>query len=80
MLIVRPSQAAVGERESVGDEAVGAEQAADRLPFARVVVVLKALAGLQNTVAAVGSCAFRFLLVAGDFEMSGAVLEGIESR
>ena len=37
-------RAAVSERESGGDEAVGAEQAADRLPFARVVVSLQAFA------------------------------------
>ena len=37
-------RASVGERKSGGDEAVGAEQAADRLPFARVIVLLEALA------------------------------------
>jgi hypothetical protein len=40
MLIVRPS----ADRESGGDKAVGAEQAADRLPVAHVVVSLQALA------------------------------------
>ena len=35
-------RASVGERESRGDEAVGAEQAADRLPVARVAVFLQA--------------------------------------
>ena len=37
-------RAAVGEREPGGDEAVGAEQAADRLPVARVALVLEAFA------------------------------------
>jgi hypothetical protein len=36
------NRAPAGERESGGDEAVGAEQAADRLPVARVVVSLQA--------------------------------------
>ena len=37
-------RAAVGKREPGGDEAVRAEQAADRLPVARVVVLLQAFA------------------------------------
>ena len=132
-------RAAVGEREPGGDEAVRAEQAADRLPVARVALVLEAFAdpaqevvgenanknvpvdavfelmeirsqserafelgkagfgfkdrhrelpelrgsealvGLQNRVAALGEDAFHFLLVAGDFEPSGVVLECVES-
>ena len=131
-------RASVGERESGGDEAVGAEQAPDCLPFTRVVVLLQALAdpaqkvvgkhadedvavdavfelmkirpqserafelgkaglgfeqrhvelpelcgskalvGLQNIVAALSHCLFHFVLVAGDFEPSGAVLERVE--
>jgi hypothetical protein len=37
-------RAAVGEREVGGDEALGAEQAADGLPVARGVLVLEAFA------------------------------------
>jgi hypothetical protein len=37
-------RAAVGERESGGDEAVRAQQAADRLPVAGVAVVFEAFA------------------------------------
>ena len=133
-------RAAVGEREPGGDEAVGAEQAADRLPVARVVLVLEAFAdpaqevvgenanknvpvdavfelveirsqserafefaeaglaleeghvelpelrgsealvGLQNRVSALGEGVFHFLLVAGDLESPGAVLERVESQ
>jgi len=39
----------------------------------------EALVGLQNIVTALGEDAFHFLVVAGDFEPSGAVLERVES-
>ena len=42
--------ASVGEWELRGDEAVGAKQAADRLPVARVVVVLEAFADAPQKV------------------------------
>ena len=60
-------RAAVGERESGGDEAVGAEQAADRLPFARVVVSLQALADPAQEV--VGEHADEDVAVDSVFEL-----------
>ena len=40
----------------------------------------EALVGLQNRVSALGEGVFHFLLVAGDLESPGAVLERVESQ
>ena len=60
-------RAAVGEREPGGDEAVRAEQAADRLPVARVVVVLEAFADPAQKVA--GEHADKNVAVDAVFEL-----------
>ena len=59
--------ASVGERESGGGEAVRAEQAADRLPFAHVVVSLKAFADPAQKV--VGEHADKDVAVDAVFEL-----------
>ncbi len=60
-------RASVGERESRGDEAVGAEQAADRLPVARVAVFLQAFVDPAQQV--VGEYADKDVAVEAVFEL-----------
>ena len=71
-------RAAVGERESGGDEAVGAEQATNCLPVARGVVVLEAFAATAQEV--VGEHADKPKSWEARRQTADSQLEGCRSR